>query len=192
MEAPGAGQLAKKKLTTWAMRAALLEGEQHILVEKPKPLLSVITINRPEVKNVMSHRTRAQIFNQLQVNDQDPDVRVTIIKGAGGVFSAGHDFDSNRDEVLPFFEPDIDGQTARHILHSFFMLNDLAKPVIAMVEGEAIGGGFELAAACDVCICADDAILGYNAVRGQGLADYQILPWMCGMRNAMELILTNM
>ena len=139
----------------------------------------------------MTQRTRAQIFNQLQLNDQDPDVRVTIIRGAGGNFSAGHDFDTNREEVLPFFEPELDGQTSRHVLNSFFMINDLAKPVIAMVEGEAMGEGFELAAACDVCICADDAILGYNAVRGQGLADYQILPWLCGMRNAMELILTN-
>ena len=181
----------KKKLITAQMRVALLEGEQHIKVEQPQPLISMITINRPESKNLMSHRTRAQLFNQLQLNDQDPDVRVTIIRGAGGNFSGGNDFDSARDEVLPFFEPEIDGQTSRHVLNGWFMMNDLAKPVIAMVEGEAIGGGLELAAACDVCICAEDASIGYNAVRGQGLADYQILPWLCGMRNAMELILTN-
>lgn len=181
----------RKKIPTWAQRAELLDGEQHLIVEKPQPFVSLITINRAETKNLMTHRTRAQLLNQLQVNDQDPDIRVTIIRGAGGNFCAGFDFDTNREEVLPFFEPDIDGQTSRHVVNTWFMMNDLAKPVIAMVEGEAIGGGLELAAACDVCVCAEDAVLGYSAVRGQGLADYQVLPWMCGMRNAMELVLTN-
>jgi enoyl-CoA hydratase len=191
MAEPGSNPLARKKIPTWSQRAHLLDGEQHLIVEMIQPNICLITINRPEVKNAMSHRTRAQLFNQLQINDQDPDVRVTIIRGAEGNFSSGHDFDTNRDEILPFFEPEIDGQTSRHVLNGYFMMNDLAKPVVAMVEGEAIGGGLELAAACDVCICAEDAIIGYHPVRGQGLADYQVLPWLCGMRNAMELMLTN-
>ena len=93
----------RKQIPSWTNRASLLEGEQHLLIERPEPNICVIVINRPECKNLMSHRTRAQLFNQLQINDQDPDVRVTIIRGAGGVFSAGNDFDTHRDEVLPFF-----------------------------------------------------------------------------------------
>jgi enoyl-CoA hydratase len=185
-------EAVKKKLVTLLDRASMLDGEQHLLVSMAAPNISMITINRPEQRNLLTHRTRAQLFNQLQMNDQDPDVRVTIIRGSDGIFSSGNDFDTYRkEEVLPFFEPDFDGQTSRHVLNGWLMMNDLSKPVIAMVEGDAIGGGLELAAACDVCICANNANLGYGPIRGQGLADYQILPWMCGMRNAMELVLTN-
>jgi enoyl-CoA hydratase len=183
--------LSRKTAPTWAERAALLEGEQHLIVDLPAPNVSRITLNRPECHNLMTHRTRAQLFNQLQLNDQDPDVRVTIICGAGGNFSAGHDFDTFRDEPLPFFEPEGEGQTARNVLNGWFMINDLGKPVIAQVEGEALGGGMELAAACDVCIVSEDATIGYPPVRGQGLPDYQIYPWLCGLRNAMEIMLLN-
>jgi len=172
-------------------RAALLQDPQHLLVDRPLPNVCRITLNRPHEQNMLTQRTRAQLFNQLQINDQDPDVRVTIIRGAGADFCSGNDFDTFRDEPLPFFEPEGDGQTQRNVLNGWFMINDLAKPVIAQVHGEALGGGMELAAACDVCIVAEDASIGYPAVRGQGLPDYQIYPWLCGMRNAMEIMLMN-
>ena len=89
---------------------------------------------------MLTQRTRAQLFNQLQINDQDPDVRVTIIRGAGANFCSGNDFDTYRDEPLPFFEAEGDGQTQRNVLAGWFMINDLAKPVIAQVHGEALGG----------------------------------------------------
>lgn len=150
----------KRAITPWVDRVKLIEGESHLLVDSPAQFVSRITINRPQFGNTMTQRTRAQLFNQLQINDQDPDVRVTIIRGANGNFCDGYDFDSNREEPIPFYEAEGDGQTQRSVLNGYLMMQDLAKPIIAQVEGNALGGGFELAAACDVCICAENAILG--------------------------------
>ena len=76
--APG----VRKVIHSMADRPILLEGEQYIIVDSPAPYISRITLNRPDKRNSMNHELRAQLFNQLQMNDQDPDIRVTIIRGA--------------------------------------------------------------------------------------------------------------
>jgi len=76
-----------------------------------------------------------------------------------------------------------EGKFQRHVLAGWFMMMDLAKPVIAQVHGHCLAGGSELAAACDLVYCADTAKIGYPAVRSMGLPDMQIFPWLMGMRN---------
>lgn len=66
---------------------------------------------------------------------------------------------------------------------------DLAKPVIAMVHGDCLGSGMELASACDILICADDVRIGYPEILNMGLQDMQIYPWLCGMRRAQSIML---
>lgn len=75
-----------KLIFTQQDRMRLLDAEQYLLVDSPAPFVSRITLNRPEKKNSMNHELRAQLFNQLFLNDQDPDIRVTIIRGAGTSF----------------------------------------------------------------------------------------------------------
>ena len=180
-----------RSLVSVSDRAALInsDSEDHIITTNPIPLVSMITINRPLQGNTMTMATRAQLFNRLQLNDQDPDVRVTIIRGAEHNFGTG--YEQVHGEPTPFFEAEGDGNTARSNLNSFFMLNDLAKPVVAMVEGNCLDGSADLAAACDVVIAAEDAKIGASEVRGQGLSDYGIAPWLMGMRGAMESMLLN-
>ena len=67
---------------------------------------------------------------------------------------------------------------------------DLAKPVIAQVHGYCLAGGTELATACDLVYVAEDAKIGYPVVRSMSPPDNQFFPWMVGMRNAMEMMLT--
>eukprot|EP00510_Aplanochytrium_minuta_P008435 CAMPEP_0184045040 /NCGR_PEP_ID=MMETSP0956-20121227/655_1 /TAXON_ID=627963 /ORGANISM="Aplanochytrium sp, Strain PBS07" /LENGTH=312 /DNA_ID=CAMNT_0026336219 /DNA_START=137 /DNA_END=1075 /DNA_ORIENTATION=- len=171
-------------------RVKLLDGEQFIEVDRPAPFVSRITLNRPEKRNCMNHELRAQLFNQLQLNDQDPDIRVTIIRGAGKSFCAGYDLSMKRNVALPMFEAEGDGQFQRHVLNGWFMMMDLAKPIIAQVQGYCLAGGSELAAACDIIVCGENAKIGYPPVRTMGLPDTQIFPWVCGMRKAMEIMLT--
>lgn len=184
--APG----VKTVIHSMADRPILLQGEQYILVDSPAPHISRITLNRPEMRNSMNHELRAQLFNQLQMNDQDPDVRVTIVRGAGTSFCSGYDLSMNRSVPLPFFEADGDGKFQRHVLQGWFGMMDLAKPVIAQVHGYCLAGGSELAAACDLVYVSENAKVGYPPVRSMGLPDTQIFPWVMGMRSSMKIMLT--
>jgi enoyl-CoA hydratase len=83
-----------------------------------------------------------------------------------------------------------DGNWPRHVVEGWFKIWDLAKPVIAQVHGWCLAGGSELAAACDLVYVAEDAQLGYPPVRLMSPPDMQFHPWLAGMRNAMELMLT--
>ena len=67
---------------------------------------------------------------------------------------------------------------------------DLSKPVIAQVHGYCLAGGTELATACDLVYVAEDAEIGYPVVRSMSPPDNQFFPWLLGMRNAMEMMLT--
>jgi len=171
-------------------RAALLDGEQYIVVDRPAMFVSRITLNRPDKRNCMNHELRAQLFNQLELNDQDPDTRVTIIRGAGTSFCAGYDLDMKRNVPMPYFQAEGEGMFQRHVLDGWFRMMDLAKPVIAQVHGHCLAGGSELASACDLIYCSETAKVGYPPVRSMGLPDTQIFPWVCGMRKAMEIMLT--
>ncbi|KAH9261623.1 hypothetical protein BASA81_000279 [Batrachochytrium salamandrivorans] len=184
--APG----VKKVIHSMADRPILLQGEQYILVDKPAQYISRITLNRPDMRNSMNHELRAQLFDQLQINDQDPDIRVTIIRGSGTCFCSGYDLSMNRSVPLPFFEADGDGKFQRHVLAGWFGMMDLAKPVIAQVHGFCLAGGSELAAACDLVYVSENAKVGYPPVRSMGLPDTQIFPWVMGMRSSMKIMLT--
>lgn len=180
----------KKLKFTARDRVKLLDGDQYIVVDMADKYVARITLNRPEKRNCMNHELRAQLFEALFLLDQDPDVRVTIICGAGKCFCAGYDLDMRRNVAMPFFEAEGDGQFQRHVLNSWFKIMDLAKPVIAQVHGHCLAGGSELAAACDLVYVSPDAKIGYPPVRSMGLPDMQIYPWLCGPRRAMELMLT--
>lgn len=161
-----------------------------IIVDDPAKYVRRITMNRPEKRNALNHPLRGAILNQLKVNDQDPDVRVTIIRGAGPSFSAGYDLGGgNEGYDLPFYTPPGEGQWPRHVTEGWMSIWDLAKPVIAQVHGFCLAGGSELATGCDLIYVAEDAQMGYPAVRF-GVPDMHFHPWFLGMRRAMEMFVT--
>jgi len=161
-----------------------------ILVDDPAPMVRRITMNRPEKRNALNHPLRGAILEQLRANDQDPDVRVTIIRGAGPSFSAGYDLGGgNEGHELPFYTPGGDGHWPRHVTEGWMSIWDLAKPVIAQVHGFCLAGGSELATGCDLVYVAEDAQMGYPAVRF-GVPDMHFHAWFLGMRRAMEMMVT--
>jgi enoyl-CoA hydratase len=161
-----------------------------IIVDDPVKYVRRITMNRPEKRNALNHPLRGAILNQLKANDQDPDVRVTIIRGAGPSFSAGYDLGGgNEGYDLPFYTPPGEGQWPRHVTEGWMSIWDLAKPVIAQVHGFCLAGGSELATGCDLIYVAEDAQMGYPAVRF-GVPDMHFHPWFLGMRRAMEMFVT--
>ena len=161
-----------------------------ILVDQPAPLVRRITLNRPEKRNALNNALRGQVFRALEEADRDDEVRVCILRGAGKCFSSGYDLAENNTVDRPYSTSGGDGSWSRHVVEGWFHIWDLQKPVIAQVHGYCLAGGSELATACDLVYVAEDAQIGYPPVRLMSAPDMQFHPWLVGMRQAMELMLT--
>ncbi len=165
-------------------------GYEVILVDAPAEGVRRITLNRPDKRNALNHALRGELLHALQQGDRDEGVRVQIVRGAGSSFSAGYDLGGgNEGYGYPFHTAGGDGQWPRHVTEGWMGIWDLAKPVIAQVHGYCLAGGSELATGCDLVYMADNAKMGYPAVRF-GTPDMQFHPWLVGMRKGMEMLLT--
>ena len=161
-----------------------------VLIDEPAAHVRRLTLNRPEKRNALNHALRGGIVRALEEADQDPDVRVMIVRGAGKCFSSGYDLGSGNDgQQYPWYTPGGDGHWPRHVTQGWMSIWELAKPVIAQVHGYCLAGGSELATCCDLVYMADDAQMGYPAVRF-GVPDNHFHAWFIGMRKAMEMMLT--
>ncbi|MGV0848867.1 crotonase/enoyl-CoA hydratase family protein [Mycolicibacterium phlei] len=146
--------------------------------------VAVITINRPERRNAFDLPTAQAMEAAIDRFDADPDLRVAVLTGAGGTFSAGQDMKAAaRGEIA---------RTERRG-GCGIMLEPPTKPVIAAVEGHALGGGLELCLACDLIVAARDARMGLpeasRAVPAMGGGLFR-LPRRIPYHRAMELALT--
>lgn len=166
------------------------EDYDHVVLDDPAPGVRRITLNRPDKRNALNHPLRGQLLQALREGDADDDVRVQIVRGAGPSFSAGYDLaGGNEGHEMPFYTPEGEGQWPRHVTESWMSIWDLAKPVIAQVHGYCLAGGSELATGCDLVYMAEDAQMGYPAVRF-GVPDMHFHAWYIGPRKAMEMMLT--
>jgi enoyl-CoA hydratase len=161
-----------------------------VLIDEPAPQVRRITMNRPEKRNALNHALRGGVIRALQEADADPAVRVMIVRGAGSCFSSGYELGGgNEGQEFPWYTAGGDGHWPRHVTQGWMSIWELAKPVIAQVHGYCLAGGSELATCCDLVYMADDAQMGYPAVRF-GVPDNHFHPWFLGMRKAMEMMLT--
>jgi len=161
-----------------------------VLIDDPAQHVRRITLNRPEKRNALNHDLRGGIINALREADQDPDIHVMIVRGAGKSFSAGYDLGGgNEGQELPWYTPEGEGHWPRHVTQGWMSIWELNKPVIAQVHGYCLAGGSELATCCDLVYMADDAQMGYPAVRF-GVPDNHFHAWFIGMRKAMEMMVT--
>ncbi len=164
---------------------------QLIVVDEPAPMVRRVTLNNPAKRNAISTPMRTELLAALEAHDDDPAVRVTIIRGAGPCFSSGYDLSGGSLMAdPPFHTAGGEGQWARHATDSWLRIWDLAKPVIAQIHGYALAGATELAAACDLVYVADDAEVGHPVVKMLSPPDFNYHPWLVGVRHAMELMLT--
>ena len=161
-----------------------------VLIDEPAPMVRRVTLNRPEKRNALNHALRGGILEALRAADADPAIRVMIVRGAGTSFSAGYELGGGNVGLdMPYYTPGGDGQWPRHVTDGWMSIWDLQKPVIAQVHGYCLAGGSELATGCDLVYMADDAQMGYPAVRF-GVPDMHFHAWMLGMRRAMEMMVT--
>jgi enoyl-CoA hydratase len=134
--------------------------DQHCLVEKRGHVL-VVTMNRPEAKNALSAAMLAGMTAAWNQVDEDPDIRVAILTGAGGAFCAGADL-----KAMTQSHP---GESARSmdlsVIESLLKGRRLLKPLIAAVEGPAIAGGTEILQATDIRVAGESARFGVSEPR---------------------------
>ncbi|MFW9882216.1 MAG: enoyl-CoA hydratase-related protein, partial [Candidatus Thorarchaeota archaeon] len=171
-----------------------MESYNFIIVDEPEKYINRITLNRPEKRNALNNQLRAEVFDALEKSDMNEEIRVTIIRGAGTCFSAGYDLGSDLRKNRPWFtSPELGLRSfswAKHVTEGWFKMWDMAKPIIAQVHGYCLAGASELASGCDLVYVADDAQIGYPAVRSISPPDLQYPVWLMGMRAAMEYMLT--
>ncbi len=144
-----------------------------------------VTIDRPEVRNAVDPETAVVLRKAFAAFEQDPALRVAVLTGAGGTFCAGFDLKALAAGQAYGGEP-ADGPMGPTRMA-------LSKPVLAAIEGYAVGGGLELALWCDLRVMARDATLGvFNRRFGVPLIDGGTvrLPRLVGQGRALDLILT--
>lgn len=161
---------------------------KNILVEIDGSVATV-TFNRPKVLNALSTETVAEFSRALTELDSDDSVRVVLLTGAGDkAFVAGADI----SELVTYGA--VDGRhCARHGQSVFDQVEELSKPVVAVINGYALGGGCELALACHLRIASDRAKLGLPEINLgiiPGHGGTQRLPRLIGKGRALDLICT--
>jgi len=160
----------------------------NLLYEK-KDGIATITINRPKALNALNEETLPEFLSSLEDAEKDKKVRVIVITGAGEkAFCAGLDLKTVKDiSVIKAVETSKLGQKLT------LAIEELGKPVIAAINGYALGGGLELAMACDIRIASENARIGQTEVNVgliPGWGGTQRLPRLVGKGIAKELVFT--
>jgi enoyl-CoA hydratase/carnithine racemase len=151
-----------------------------------KDAVATITLNRPAVLNALSPELAAEFADAAEQAAADRDVWVVVVRGAGRAFSSGMDRAALAAGRVgePFY---------RHWMRGLNRLEDMPKLAVAVCHGYCIGGGLQVAVACDVRLATSDAILGLGATEHGLIPDGSILRLarIIGMGRAKELTLLN-
>ncbi|HEY3066949.1 MAG TPA: enoyl-CoA hydratase-related protein [Methylomirabilota bacterium] len=151
--------------------------------------VATVTLDRPDVHNAMNQTMRQELTRCFGDLAQDEEVRAIVVMGAGErAFSAGAD-------IREFVEPQIPVRFREHRRRVDFRqaMDRCGQPIVAAIRGFALGGGLELALACDIRIASEDAQLGLTEVNLAiipGGGGTQRLPRLVGRGKALEMILT--
>ena len=169
---------------------------QFVLLDRPRPHVALVTLNRPERMNSMAFDVMVPLKALLDELNSDNSVRAIVLTGAGRGFSSGADHRSAGSV------PHVDGLTRpTYALRSMEVLDEVIlalrkmhQPVIAAVNGAAIGGGLCLALACDIRLASTDAYFRAaginNGLTASELGLSFLLPRAIGTSRAFELMLT--
>ena len=148
--------------------------------------VATLTLNRPDVLNALHNDLVAQLADHAEAAAKDPDVWVVVVRGRGRAFCSGIDRKAlSAGRIGEAFY--------RHWIRGLNCLEDMDKLVVAVLHGYSIGGGLQLAVACDLRLAADDAVLGLGATRHGLIPDGSILRLarIVGLGRAKELTLLN-
>ena len=159
----------------------------YIISEIIEDHIRKITIDRPDVLNALCADLLTEIAEQLQQDEQDDNIRCTILTGSEKAFAAGADI----SEMVN--QKHMDVYKTDYLNAQMQVISNYRKPLIAFVSGYALGGGCELAMACDFILASDTAKFGQPEIKIgtlPGMGGSQRLTSAIGKPKAMEMILT--
>jgi enoyl-CoA hydratase len=157
-----------------------------LLIERPSNAIVVLRLNRPEVRNALNRAIRIRLAEEVTRFAADPDIRCLIVTGSEKTFASGADI----GEMADAGPIDI---MARNVQQYWRTISDCPKPLIAAIEGYALGGGLELALCADIIVAGESAKLGLPEVKLGILAGgggTQKLARLVGRQRAMLLLMT--
>ncbi|MBC7779992.1 MAG: enoyl-CoA hydratase/isomerase family protein [Proteobacteria bacterium] len=164
-------------------------GYQNLLHEEPEPGIHLLTMNRPKALNALNSATLAELACAITGLAADASARAVLITGAGAkAFVAGADIGE-----MQTLTPEAARTFSSKATRLFLELEALPMPVLALVNGYALGGGCELALACDWIVAADNAVFGQPEVGlgiPPGFGGSQRLPRRIAPGKALELLVT--
>src|SRR6266508_1624064 len=167
-----------------------------VLIEKPRPHVTLVTLNRPERMNSMAFDVMIPLRDALEEVSIDNDARVVVLTGAGHGFCSGADLeDSGTVPNIAGLTRSSIAQRSMDLLHDVIVaLRKMHQPVIAAVNGAAIGGGFCLAVGADIRIASDAALFRAaginNGLTSTELGISYLLPRAIGSSRAFDIMLS--
>ena len=175
--------------TTTNARPQMTEPAAALAQYRADDKVGIVTMNRPDKLNAISPEFKLALMQALQTADDDPATSVVLLRANGRSFCVGYDIgrqsperDGWRHDAVRYT------QHLREVLAFEFAPWDMKKPVIAEVQGHALGGGCELAMMCDLTIAADDAEFGEPEIRFSTVGPALVMPWIIGLKKARELM----
>lgn len=157
-----------------------------LLIERPSNDIAVFRLNRPEVRNALNIEVRSRLADEVARHAADPAIRCLIVTGSDKVFASGADI-GEMAENGPV------EAMARNVQKYWRAIGDCPKPLIAAIEGYALGGGLELALCTDIIVAGEGAKLGLPEVKIgilPGGGGTQKLARLIGAKRAMLLLTT--
>lgn len=169
---------------------------QHLRVEEARPQVALVTLDRPERLNALSWALVDELHDALNAIGRDNSLRAVVLTGAGRAFCAGLDLTEQTGSTMAagLEGPAAGMRSQEHIADLVLKLRAIPQPVVAAVNGVAVGGGFALACYSDIRIAAQSARFGVQFIK-VGLSGCDVgvsyaLPRLIGASRAFELILT--
>jgi enoyl-CoA hydratase/carnithine racemase len=159
---------------------------ESVIIAKDKELIGAITLNRPEKLNTFTTQMATELYQALRKFDDDPEVRVILLKGSGKAFCAGIDINELEGKTALEYQAWIEKME-----QPLVAISKMTKPVIAQVQGVAAANGMGLAVAADLSIAAENAKMGLTAINVGLNCVGPVIPVArsIGRKKALELLL---
>jgi methylglutaconyl-CoA hydratase len=156
-----------------------------VLVERPSPAITVVTLNRPERRNALTIELMTQLVGAIDTATTDETQRVLILRGAGPAFCAGMDLNETQDPARAH-------ESAGMVAKTLLAVSQTRLMTIAQVHGAAVAGGAGIMSACDFVVAAEGTKFGYPEAR-RGLIAAQVMTFLRRQlreRDIRELLFT--
>ena len=193
---PSGGEVAEPSAGGRTVEPAVNDTGPLVLVEAPRPHVTVITMNRPDRLNAMSIELVIDLYEALAEVANDNDTYVVVLTGAGRAFSSG--LDMKDYGLIPNIEGLQVGRIAQRSMRYYSRLitavRRMPQPVIAAIDGPAFGGGMCLTLAAEIRIASQSAVFNatgiVNGVTSTEMAASWLLPRLIGAANSNDILLT--